>query len=242
MGALEYRPETVLEGENGTLDFDELAAACQKIFEDRQSEDLDSIYHLGGSSGGARPKANIQWEDEPWIVKFPCSFDSKDVGEMEYAYHVCARACGVIVPEVRLFPSKNHKGYFGTKRFDRQNGEKVHMVSAGALLETSHRLLNLDCEVLMKLTRFLTQSEAECWRLFDLMCFNVFAHNHDDHAKNFSFLFEEGTWRLSPAYDLTYSNALGGEHSTTIHGKGKDPDMEDFLAVARTRIFQNTSC
>ena len=43
--------------------------------------------------------------------------------------------------------------------------------------------------------------------MYRRMCFNVYAHNRDDHAKNFSFLYEEEKkcWRLSPAYDLTYS-------------------------------------
>ena len=48
------------------------------------------------------------------------------------------------------------------------------------------------------------------------MCFNVFAHNRDDHSKNFTYLYDESadSWRLSPAYDLTYSNTYYGEHTT----------------------------
>ena len=38
---------------------------------------------------------------------------------------------------------------------------------------------------------------------------------------------------LSPAYDLTYSNSIGGEHATTVNGNGKDPGMDDLLAVAQ---------
>ena len=67
------------------------------------------------------------------------------------------------------------------------------------------------------------------------MCFNVFAHNRDDHSKNFSYMYkeEEKRWILSPAYDLTYSNSIGGEHATTINGNGIDPGMDDILAVAK---------
>ena len=65
------------------------------------------------------------------------------------------------------------------------------------------------------------------------MCFNVFAHNQDDHAKNFSYLFRDGKWRLSPAYDLTFSNAYYGEHITSVNGNGRDPDIDDLYAVAR---------
>lgn len=76
---------------------------------------------------------------------------------------------------------------------------------------------------------------SECEKLFRLMCFNVFAHNRDDHSKNFSYLYleEEKRWILSPAYDLTYSNSLGGEHATTVHGNGANPGIPDILAVAK---------
>ena len=37
----------------------------------------------------------------------------------------------------------------------------------------------------------------------------------------------------SPAYDLTYSNSIGGEHATTVNGNGVDPGMEDLLSVAK---------
>ena len=67
------------------------------------------------------------------------------------------------------------------------------------------------------------------------MCFNVFAHNRDDHSKNFSYLYDANKkeWYLSPAYDLTYSSSFNGEHATTINGEGKNPSLDDILAVAK---------
>lgn len=75
----------------------------------------------------------------------------------------------------------------------------------------------------------------ECEKLYKLMCFNVFAHNRDDHSKNFTFIYmePEKRWILSPAYDLTYSNSIGGEHATTVNGNGANPGMADILAVAK---------
>ena len=80
----------------------------------------------------------------------------------------------------------------------------------------------------------LTKDFEEVEKLYRLMCFNVFAHNRDDHSKNFTYLYTEkdDRWTLSPAYDLTYSYSLGGEHATTVHGNGKNPGTEDILAVA----------
>ena len=238
MGALTYRPTIPLESVYNELTLDEIAKECERILQTDTSEKLDYLFAKGGSSGGARPKILSRIDNEDWIIKFPSSEDSKDVGRQEYDYALCAKECGIEMEEVRLFPSEKTQGYFGTKRFDRvaegENG-KVHMISAAAILETSHRIPNLDYDILMKLTLQLTKSMEECEKLYRLMCFNVFAHNRDDHSKNFSYIYRdrEKRWILSPAYDLTYSNSIGGEHATTVNGNGVDPGMEDLLSVAK---------
>ena len=235
MGALNYKPEHRFESENSIQDYDILAQECSKILESQKSENLDELFQLGGSSGGARPKILTSIDNEDWIIKFPSSSDPKNIGEKEYQYSLCAKDCGIYMTETRLFPSKICSGYFGVKRFDRKNGRKIHMVSASGLLETSHRFPNLDYNTLMKLTLELTRNYQDIEQLFRLMCFNVFAHNRDDHSKNFSFLFDDikKEWHLSPAYDLTYSFSFNGEHATTINGEGKNPTLEDILAVAK---------
>ncbi len=235
MGALTYKPEHKFESGNSIQDYDILAQECSNILESQNSENLDEIFNLGGSSGGARPKILTSIDNEDWIIKFPSSSDPKNIGEKEYQYSLCAKNCGINMTETRLFPSKICSGYFGIKRFDRKNGKKVHMVSVSGLLETSHRLPNLDYNTLMKLTLELTRNYQDIEQMFRLMCFNVFAHNRDDHSKNFSFLFDDTKkeWHLSPAYDLTYSFSFNGEHATTINGEGKNPTLENILAVAK---------
>ena len=235
MGALTYKPEHRFESENNISNYDILAQECSKILESQKSENLDELFKLGGSSGGARPKILTSIDNEDWIIKFPSSSDPKNIGEKEYQYSLCAKSCGIYMTETRLFPSKICSGYFGIKRFDRKNTKKVHMVSASGLLETSHRFPNLDYNTLMKLTLELTRNYQDIEQLFRLMCFNVFAHNRDDHSKNFSFLFDDTKkeWHLSPAYDLTYSFSFNGEHATTINGEGKNPTLDDIVAVAK---------
>lgn len=118
----------------------------------------------------------------------------------------------------------------------RRDSRSAHFLFlSAAILETSHRIPKLDYDILMKLTLQLTKSMEECEKLYRLMCFNVFAHNRDDHSKNFSYIYrdEEKRWILSPAYDLTYSNSIGGEHATTVNGNGADPGMDDLLSVAK---------
>ena len=85
----------------------------------------------------------------------------------------------------------------------------------------------------MRLTRTLTSDDNELIKLYRLMCFNVFAHNQDDHSKNFTYIYDEAKdrWHLSPAYDLTYSYSFGGEHATCVNGNG-NPNSKDLLMVA----------
>lgn len=239
MGGLEYIPQYDFEIKSEIKDLDELAISCKKILNTEYSENLDELFLLGGSSGGARPKILTNINGEDWIIKFPSKFDSDNIGKQEYDYSLCAKKCGIFMPETKLFQSKNCSGFFGVKRFDREKNpkneiKKIHMVSVSGLLETSHRIPNLDYDILMKLTLKLTNDFEEVKKIYKLMCFNIFAHNRDDHSKNFSFLYNEvkRKWELSPAYDLTYSNSIGGEHATTVAGNGKNPTIKDILKVA----------
>lgn len=103
----------------------------------------------------------------------------------------------------------------------------------------------LDYHSLMKLTKILTKDHyADVESMFRRMCFNVFAHNRDDHSKNFTYLYDEekDQWRLSPAYDLTYSNTYYGEHTTTVDGNGKDPGRKELLAVGITAGMKKNRC
>lgn len=235
MGALTYRPEIRLgKKEEGDASLDELAKKCELVMRTQEYENLDELYQMGGSSGGARPKVNYRINGEEWIVKFASSYDRKDIGQQEYEYSLCAIECGIRMEETRLMPSRLCAGYFATRRFDRKGGKRIHMISASALLETSHRFPNLDYHILMQLTLKLTNDYSQLEQLYRLMCFNVYAHNRDDHSKNFSFLYDEEhkKWELAPAYDLTYSNSIGGEHATTIDGNGRNPGKKEILAVA----------
>ncbi|MCL2137830.1 MAG: HipA domain-containing protein [Coriobacteriia bacterium] len=90
-------------------------------------------------------------------------------------------------------------------------------------------------QILMELTALLCNDMSQLKRLFKWMCFNVFAHNRDDHSKNFTFLYSEQqrAWRLSPAYDLTFDLSYGGEHATAVAGNGSDPGLSEILDVAK---------
>ena len=94
MGALEYVPEIPLTSPATSTDFDELAQECANVLAADGSQDLDTLFAMGGSSGGARPKVLISIDGEDWIVKFASSQDDRDIGESEYRYALAAKACG----------------------------------------------------------------------------------------------------------------------------------------------------
>lgn len=249
MGALTYHPAQEIENENTDDNLDDLAEQCKKILKTEYSEKLDELYRLGGTSGGARPKIMTQIDGEDWIIKFPAHIDGQDSGKMEYDYACCAKQCGITMTESRLFPSDRCSGYFGTKRFDRimdaSGTHRVHMLTAAALLELDFEQPSLDYHALMKLTKILTRDHVEDMEnMFRRMCFNVFAHNRDDHSKNFTYLYDENSdsWRLSPAYDLTFSNTYYGEHTTTVDGNGRNPGEKELLAVGLAAGMKRAEC
>lgn len=231
-GALCYEPETIAVDSVSIDDLDAFSVLCQEILADKPVVDLDEAFAAGGSSAGARPKAYLKRDGTEWLVKFPSSIDPTDIGVMEYEYSLAARDCGIVMSQTQLFPSNICSGFFATERFDRDSsGEGIHMITASGLLEVSHRFPVLDYEHLFQVTQMITHDMSQSWQVFRLMCFNVFAHNQDDHSNNFAWLCEDGIWRFSPAYDLTYSTSFGGEHATTVNGNGK-PTMNDVLTLA----------
>ncbi|WP_300670669.1 type II toxin-antitoxin system HipA family toxin [Soonwooa sp.] len=239
MGALVYEPDQSPDTSNEMIDLDILATQTEEVLEGDSEDVIAELLALNGSSAGARPKALIgvntdrtkityrkdQLSDglEHWMVKFPNSQDGKDAGAIEYVYALMAADAGINMPEVHLFPSQKGNGYFAVKRFDTDGNKRLHMHTVSGLVHSNFRLPNLDYEDLLALTGALTKDIREVEKMFRLAVFNVMAHNRDDHAKNFSFLMNEfGEWKLSPAYDLTFSSGPGGEQSTMVMGAGKN--------------------
>jgi len=111
LGGLTYEPTLAEKSEIDNIDLDELCADVKKIFDDEaHAKDLDLLFSLGGSSGGARPKAHIKINGEEWIVKFPTKTDPLNIGEQEYNANIAAQKCGITTNEFMLFPSKTCSG------------------------------------------------------------------------------------------------------------------------------------
>lgn len=143
------------------------------------------------------------------------------------------RAAGLTLPATELLPAKAAAPYFAIRRFDRIDGTRLHCHTLAGLLHADHTLPALDYDHLLRVTGALTRDEGQVTEAFRRACFNVFAHNRDDHGKQFTFtMTAEGEWNLAPAYDLTFSEGPGGEHSTTVEGEGRAPGVQHLLKLA----------
>lgn len=248
MGALSYEP--IVEGlsmMNQQIDLDSLALSSMKILKGTSRELLDTLLAMGGSSAGARPKVVLQINlhndiihgnqklqngYEHYLVKFASSLDTQDIGKLEYIYSLMARDANIEMPETKLLSTDNHT-YFAVKRFDREMDDRVHIHSVAGMVHSDFRLPSLDYDDLLSLTLHLTKDKEEQIKIYRLAVFNLFAHNRDDHAKNFSFLLDKkNRWKLSPAYDLTFSYGPSGEHSTTYLGEGRNPTEKHLKKLA----------
>lgn len=226
-------------------------------------EAMKDILLVGTSAGGARAKAVIAMNDKTreirsgqveagegfgyWIIKFDGvdnnrdkeAADKKGYGAIEYAYHLMAKAAGISMTECRLLPD-NDRRHFMTRRFDRTaSGEKLHMQSLGALQHLDFNVPGAhsyeQAFQTIQLFRLPAISSEEMYRR---MVFNIVARNQDDHVKNISFLMnKEGTWSLSPAYDIMYSYNPGGKHTNlhqmTMKGRRDGFTLADFSASAQ---------
>ena len=126
-----------------------------------------------------------------------------------------------------------------SKRFDRMNGQKIHIQTLCAMrhMDYNDPVAN-SYEQAFDTMEKLKLPPTEKVQLFRRMVFNAVVRNHDDHTKNISFLMtRDGGWHLSPAYDIAWAYKPGskwtGQHQMSINGKRDDFNTGDFIAVAR---------
>lgn len=249
MGAFVYRPEEVADVEN-EIDLDWFENLAPELGSDTAAEDLEKMRTMAGGSHGARPKFVAQLSNDGkrlrdhrlplengWthvLVKRRAANDEVGSIEAEAAYADMARAAGIDMMPVTVLQSSSGEPYFVTERFDRSGGDRLHMQTVAALLDVDFRSAVLDYTDLIKVVKVLTRDHRQTEEMFRRMVFNVLTHNRDDHLKNHAFLMNaDGNWRLAPAYDVSFSNGPGGEHTLLVAGEGRNPTKAHFDRVAK---------
>lgn len=247
MGALVYEPEQPLR-HSTALTLAAIAAESQRVFAGAKA-DFEQLFVMGGSPHGARPKALVQLDAKGrlvtndtaahWLVKFRAKDDPPGSAALEHAYCLMAKAAGIDVPQTMVL---GRGRYFAIRRFDRDGTRRLHLLTLAALLDVPHTTPALGADDLLLATRRLVRSELAVEQMFRRVCFNVLAHNRDDHSKNFSFVMDEqGHWQVSPAYDLTFSNGPGGEHWLLISGEGAHPTRAHLEALGKKADLKRRS-
>ncbi|MDR0812325.1 MAG: type II toxin-antitoxin system HipA family toxin, partial [Paludibacter sp.] len=273
MGALEYEPAAKTKLHNSNIDLAELLEVANKIYFKRTKESvtlndyhqsLSTLLRIGSSVGGARAKALIAINEDTQTIKagdilqkgkfryYLIKFDGlkngqeiepNEYGILEYTYHKMAVDCGIAMTECQLF-QENGRSHFMTERFDRHNGEKIHCQSLCALTGVDFRQpYLLDYEDIFRVLNILQTDYKDKEQLFRRMAFNVVAFNHDDHTKNFSFIYKNKKWELAPAYDLVFSyepnNYWLKKHNIKVNGKTEQIIRKDLLTVAENAGIKN---
>ncbi len=256
IGALSYLPlSPYTTTDNQLIDLAELGLQAQAIFDGQTEEVLTALTQLG-SSGGARPKAQIylpkdnprychtqyQMDDEAWIVKFTSQNLAlqHEEGLCEAVYLQMAEAAGIDIPDWQLLSAPTQSGakyWLAIKRFDcikdTQKLGRLHTLTACGLLEANFCEPSLDYLNLIKVSNLLCQDLNSGQKVFRRAMFNLYSANQDDHSKNWSYLQDDnGEWTLSPCYDVTFSPNLYNEHMTAFNGYGKNPPKKALQALA----------
>ncbi len=221
---------------------------------------IAEIVRLGTSAGGQRAKAIIAYNKETGEVRSgqvetPPGFDyylikldgvtaeagfreTQNFGRLEYSFYQLVRECGIEMADCSLI-EENGRAHFLTKRFDRVNGEKIHMQTLCGIVHYDYRMpYSYSYEQAFNIMRALRLPYSQAQEMFRRMVFNVIVRNQDDHTKNISFLMNKsGKWRLSPAYDMGFAyNPKGdwtSQHQMSINGKFDNITRNDLLELAR---------
>lgn len=238
---------------------------CVNIADDRKAA-IAEILRLGTSAGGQRAKAIIAYNKETGEIRSgqveaPDGFDyyiikldgvsattgfreTENYGRLEYSFSQLVRACGIDMTECSLI-EENGRAHFLTRRFDRVNGEKVHMQTLCGIAHFDYRLLRAySYEQAFAVMRGLRLTYKEAQEMFRRMVFNVVVRNQDDHTKNISFLMDRnGKWHLSPAYDMGYAYNPDGDwtsaHQMSVNGKFSGITKDDLLECAFRNNIRN---
>jgi len=267
MGAIEYSPNIKLGG-NTTIDLNAVIDVLKEVLDLKNTSEekhlnnqaLVNIFKIGSSAGGARPKILISEEKETgkiipgdleysdeyehYLVKLAIDEEIKYPREIvEYCYYQIIQKVGIRMMESKLIEDK----HFATLRFDRQHGEKKHVLTASGITGWDYKNPNNSSyENLFKLASFLKVPHIQIEELFKRMVFNVIYGNVDDHLKNHSFIYNknEDNWELSPAYDITYAlNPLlsfkNPNRALSINGKRSNIQKNDILKLADDYTIKN---
>ncbi len=187
----------------------------------------------GTTLGGARPKALLNIDGHPWVVKFNEPGEMIDTPLVEHATMTLAAQAGIRVALTR--PVRVHRGHaVAVKRFDREQGLRRHAISANVALKAAGEAMGYPALAQWLRRRGVTeggQHLAQMHELFRRMVFNILIDNTDDHEKNHVLLMtDSGEVELSPAFDVVPSGQALGYQQMRVGAMAADSTLENALS------------
>ena len=239
--ATDYRPRT--GGPLPRLDqAQQLSEVVAKIEAAEPLNALESRVLAGGGSplGGAKPKALIDIDGEPWVIKF-FNHEPIDAPLIEHATMTLAAHAGITVAETQLIRLAGAHAV-AIRRFDRRGGRRIHALSAGTALRAATASGDEPEMGYPQLARLLRrigvaqgeQNQRDARELFRRMVFNILIDNTDDHEKNHALLvvdpFANGRLRLAPAYDVLPTNSGQGAQEFICGDQARDSTLDNAMS------------
>ena len=162
--------------------------------------------------------------DGNYILKLPTA-QYPGLPESEHFAMTLARLCGIETAAFGLVRLESGALAYLTRRMDREDGVK-HMIDFCQLTDrrTSRKYYGSHEQIARTIRRYATAAGTDVVRFFEVLLYSFLIGNSDMHLKNFSLLREhDGTWRLSPAYDLM---------NTALHVHDEDFALSDGLSAS----------
>ena len=215
-------------------DLGAMAEAVRKVLANEAvPEKLRRLVRPGASMGGARPKSLMRIDGQAWIVKFAEGEDI-DTPLIEHASMTLAAKLGLQVAPTRAVKVLDGHAV-AVQRFDRIGSARVHAVSARVALRAAGEDMGYPnlAQLLRRLApaKLIAQQQEE---LFKRMVFNVLIDNTDDHEKNHALLRQlDGSYLLSPAYDVVPSAQGLGQQQMILGDQGAESSLANALSQAR---------
>jgi serine/threonine-protein kinase HipA len=190
----------------------------------------------GATMGGARPKALLTLDGQPWVLKFNEQGETIDFALVEHATLTLAAKAGIRVALTR--PIALARGHaLAVKRFDREPGLRRHALSAKVVLKAAGEAMGYP-ELAQVLRRRGVSAnglgQQHMRELFRRMVFNILVDNTDDHEKNHVLLMnDQGEYELSPAFDVLPSGQALGYQQLRVGVDQADATLANALSECR---------
>lgn len=197
-----------------------LSMSVDKSTKDKSNNRLTVVGALGGN-----------FIFKPPTARFP------EMPENEHLTMRIAELLGMkVVPSSLIRLKSGELGYI-TKRIDRQDDKKIHMLDMFQITEAFDKYKGSMEKIGKAIHLYSENTLLDSLFFFEITLFSFLTGNNDMHLKNFSMIENARGWTLAPVYDLLNVAIVLPEDeeelALTLSGKKKKLKREHFEQFAK---------